>query len=1281
MSEPEPARLELNRLQYGSYRVLHPLGSGGMSSVYRAVHVDSGLEVALKVLPTGRARNAIVLQRFLREARSAESLEHPHIVSIYDRGVDHGRHYLVLEYVEGCDLHDYVQLYGPRPAAEAVRIVRDVAEGLRFAQTRGLIHRDIKPSNILRSTAGEIKITDLGLALQAQFEDERVTREGTTVGTVDYMAPEQARDSRATSHLSDQYSLGCTLYYLLTGLPPYPGGDITDKLTKHARSPVPNVLDVRRDIPEGLARIVLRMMEKAPESRFPSFEDLIDALDRVPVEAPSESSSVSLVPLEDVGLPLGPPAAPREVITPRAGDSLLRPPSSIPEISLASLPAALFEEGGEGGSAPSLAAGPHRGVLPRRGAGVPALPGLLPAPPNAAPLSLRSWIGLSVLIGVSFLLLVVLIDQLVRTRSSSTGRDAADLEIVEPSPPIGAPPATPEITRASMPQPVVAPGPADVRPPAVPGAKPPESHRVSRSREPGPSGTEQGGEPYRQETLRQYLPAWALRSIPDRVEGPLVQVRRFSVPGDSQAPTLRMGLDETKGTVEIADDGPLLINDFRITGETRLVRASPGFRPVIRIERPTLPAVREQPGVIALREKSLILDSLDLVLNVRDLPPGQTALFFCQGADLTVRNCTITLLNPGGQPFSLVRAEGTGTRESRVRFEKVFVRGPFRRGFEVGGGTVKIALRDSCLMASQGPVLLCDQSAPDARCRFSTVGSYLVGRGPAVELKNAGAGGTRPRPLELRSFDTVFGRLPAEGPIVASLIWADDDAAPRPQDRIEWRGDRNLFVGWSGFYACGPGPTIRVPGLLALRSTWNGSDGESQEIPVRWPPFPHPEYCLPGNLKPFVAQWDAALARVPVPRPYLIEKTLGEFPHPDVPSLGGPARGNPPWGDQPELVFDAGAERWHGDLGIFLHENVVAGMRHARVRAVGAGAHRFTPVRLPDGIVLELRVEPSSSSNAPGLSWSPAEDATGRALIELHGGTLFLSELRLVADAKASLESLVRAEDANLVLRRCHLLAPSGSEARTPRLISFVSKASKGRGQVVASDGVLARDPDRPFCLLDQCTVITEGAALQAEVGRGLVAIEHSAISAGTDALQLDPVSIPADAFEADLVLEHCTISSEANIVRLGPLPGDLPGPDRPWLVSSSNTVFLASYDRITETVLLRADEVAMAAGVLFWQENNDIIQTDSLVAAGESPPSSRSGDVVLYWTNVWGNNHIRGVLGTRLRSSQPYVRLYAPLRTGKVRPSDLLLDPSYHPGRPGLDVGANFSPQDLDAR
>ena len=251
MAEGDPSTPDKPDVQIGSYRLIEPLGSGGMSSVYRAVHIESGNQVAVKILPRSLAKNPTMLQRFLREAQSAEALEHPNIVSIYDRGVDQGRYYLVLEFVEGGDLHDRVRNDGPLDIGDAVAVVRSVAEGLKYASERGLIHRDIKPANLLLSPTGEVKIIDLGLALKAEAEDERVTRDGTTVGTVDYMAPEQARDSRATSERSDIYSLGCTFYYLLTGGPPFAGGDIADKLQPALYHPGPRPVRGPTDDSQG----------------------------------------------------------------------------------------------------------------------------------------------------------------------------------------------------------------------------------------------------------------------------------------------------------------------------------------------------------------------------------------------------------------------------------------------------------------------------------------------------------------------------------------------------------------------------------------------------------------------------------------------------------------------------------------------------------------------------------------------------------------------------------------------------------------------------------------------------------------------------------------------------------------------------------------------------------------------------------------------------------------------------------------------------------------------
>jgi hypothetical protein len=266
-----------------------------MSSVFRARHADTGLTVAVKILPRSLARNATLLQRFLREAKNAEKLQHPNIVAIFDRGMEDGRYYLVMEYVSGGDLLDRVRLGGAMPWWEAVDVIRQTAEALRYASAMGLIHRDVKPANLLMTAQGRVKVADLGLALHIEEEDERVTRDGTTVGTVDYMAPEQARDSRAASARSDIYSLGCTFYFLLTAMPPYPQGDISEKLRMHATAPVPDVRDLAPRVPEAVAAVVKKMMAKQADRRYADYDALLAALDELPIAAEEPRGLVALI--------------------------------------------------------------------------------------------------------------------------------------------------------------------------------------------------------------------------------------------------------------------------------------------------------------------------------------------------------------------------------------------------------------------------------------------------------------------------------------------------------------------------------------------------------------------------------------------------------------------------------------------------------------------------------------------------------------------------------------------------------------------------------------------------------------------------------------------------------------------------------------------------------------------------------------------------------------------------------------------------------------------------
>lgn len=262
------------------YRLLERLGAGGMGAVYLAEHVHMGRRVALKVLPIAQAEDAASLGRFYREARAVARLDHPNIVRAHDIDKDGKLHFLVLEFVDGCNLHEFVKRNGTLPPQRAAHYIRQAALGLQHAHEAGLVHRDIKPGNLLLDRQGVVKLLDLGLA--RFFDDDHGTfakehDHGYVIGTADYLAPEQTLDSRVDIR-ADIYSLGGTLYYLLVGKSPFQEGSHAQKMIWHqVRQPKP-IRSFRPDVPEELAAVVERMMEKEPERRHQAPNEVAEAL-------------------------------------------------------------------------------------------------------------------------------------------------------------------------------------------------------------------------------------------------------------------------------------------------------------------------------------------------------------------------------------------------------------------------------------------------------------------------------------------------------------------------------------------------------------------------------------------------------------------------------------------------------------------------------------------------------------------------------------------------------------------------------------------------------------------------------------------------------------------------------------------------------------------------------------------------------------------------------------------------------------------------------------------
>ena len=283
----------------GRYKLLDRIGAGGMGVVLKAEQWDPDRIVALKVLSVAQLKRPEAIRRFDREIEAARSLDHPNIVQVVDYDCLHGTPFLAMEYVEGRNLSDIVRQHGPLPIAWACEIARQTAVGLQHAHEEGLVHRDIKPSNLLltmENATGRnarrappasthqaqslVKILDFGMArfTSEAPPTEELTRTDQVFGTIDFIAPEQAQSSRSADIRADLYSLGCTLFYLLTGKPPFPGVTALEKLQARVDGRMLPLRDLRREVPPALQKVVSKLLASDRDKRYQKPYEAVDAL-------------------------------------------------------------------------------------------------------------------------------------------------------------------------------------------------------------------------------------------------------------------------------------------------------------------------------------------------------------------------------------------------------------------------------------------------------------------------------------------------------------------------------------------------------------------------------------------------------------------------------------------------------------------------------------------------------------------------------------------------------------------------------------------------------------------------------------------------------------------------------------------------------------------------------------------------------------------------------------------------------------------------------------------
>lgn len=265
----------------GSHKLLGHIGSGGMSSVYLAEHTRMHDLRAIKVLPKSKLGKSSYLARFQQEAKAIASLNHPNIVRAHDIDNQDDTHYIVMEYVDGDDLQTIVKKKGPLSFDKVADYIAQAAHGLQHAHDMGLIHRDVKPANVLINSEGKVKLLDLGLALFSDDQQASLTMDfnDKVLGTADYLAPEQALNSHKVDHRADLYGLGCTMYFLLTGQPPFPDGTIAQRIARHQKEMPKEIRKIRPKCPGELEGICWKLLQKDPKFRYATATQTAEVLE------------------------------------------------------------------------------------------------------------------------------------------------------------------------------------------------------------------------------------------------------------------------------------------------------------------------------------------------------------------------------------------------------------------------------------------------------------------------------------------------------------------------------------------------------------------------------------------------------------------------------------------------------------------------------------------------------------------------------------------------------------------------------------------------------------------------------------------------------------------------------------------------------------------------------------------------------------------------------------------------------------------------------------------
>lgn len=806
LDRPPPSR----PVQIGRYQILDRIGTGGMGAVYKALDVKRGREVALKVLAPDQAANQPnVLRRFQLEARYGRRFNHENVVSFYRTGTVNGIHYLALEYVNGIDLQEYVTRRGRLSPEEALHVIVQAARAIEHLDRHGIVHRDLKPSNFLvtgDAARPVVKLIDLGLACRPADTGSRMTLAGSSLGTVDYMAPEQAGDATSADVRSDMYSLGCTWFHLLAGRPPFGEGTLMERVYKQVHEPPPDVRRFNPDVPLAQAQVLRRMLAKSPAERYQTPAELLRDLEQLSTNA--EPAKRKPAPAR---LPV-PPAPRPDPVAVAPSDETPRPAvpqTAPPHHAAGEAPRFREDESKEWPDKPSA----RKRRRPEQ--------------------ELAVW----VIAGSALVATAAGVALWIAFRAAEPRVRMADFHDAAAPPnaaPHAAAPATPSISPPSVAR---TPEPSASAPDQDAGPKPtspaiPIVHNVDPGRiVAGISGARER-RLYRPTTpidvarlYREYRKPWD-RAHDRFARGPHFSVSRSGASGPTHFASLAAACaaapEGRVTTIEILDNGPLPEPGVAVRARALDIRAGKGFRPVIVWDQS-----RSQGPIrcefLDVTDGDLSLAGLEL--RIGDGAPG-APLTLCRvtEGDFEADRCTFT--SQGGRASSRTAVAFEGTRITsrfHCRFDRCLLRGAELTALSTHAAGSDILFED-CLLAGGRRPLLDLRVAPAVNAEtLSLLRCTLVATQSALRVRpsspdNAGS-------LHVRAWDTILARGTGTGDAAMMTL------AGLSRDAVSWDATNSLYAGWSTLLTSPEGTVTDVAGW---RSVWKRAEGDAT-LSDLWP--------------------------------------------------------------------------------------------------------------------------------------------------------------------------------------------------------------------------------------------------------------------------------------------------------------------------------------------------------------------------------------------------------------------------------------------------------------